>query len=190
VPGEGKTTVSCNLATAIAQRGRKVLLVDADLRCSSIHSQMGVRPGLTTMCAAGAANHPRYQPIADLPTLHVVPAGIRPTDPTSVLDSARMHELMISWREEYDHIIIDTPPVLPFADAMVLASRADGVILVARSGMSRSKPLLRARDLLARSGVNILGMVLNAVRDREYYYEYPEGYETLSKRDYQELPQQ
>jgi polysaccharide biosynthesis transport protein len=189
-PGEGKSTVSCNLATALAQRGRRVLLVDADLRCSSIHSQMGVRPGLSTMCASGAASHPRYQPIANLPGLHVVPAGIRPTDPTGVLDSSRMQELMEAWRAEYDHIIIDTPPVLPFADALVLAARADGVILVVRSGISRAGAVLRAREVLARSGANLLGFVLNAVRERESYYEYPAGYNEATEVDYGELVQQ
>jgi len=189
IPGEGKSTVSCNLATALAQRGRKVLLVDADLRCSSIHRQLGIRPGLSAICAAGSANHPGYPPIASLPTLHVIPAGIRPTDPTGVLDSTRMQELMAAWRAEYDHIILDTPPALPFADAWVLSARADGVILVARSGMSRSKALLRVRDLLARSGANVLGIVLNAVRQREYYYEYPAGYHQAPERN-QDLPLQ
>jgi Mrp family chromosome partitioning ATPase len=94
-----------------------------------------------------------------------------------------MQELMRAWRVEYDHIIIDTPPVLPFADALVLAARADGVILVARSGVSRARALLRASEVLTRSGANIRGLVLNAVREREYYYEYPQD----EKRRYKTL---
>jgi succinoglycan biosynthesis transport protein ExoP len=183
-PGEGKSTVSFNLATALAQRGKKVLLVDADLRSFSVRSQLGaVCPTLGSMCMAGGPDHPRYRPIANLPNLNVVPAGFRPTDPTELLDSLRMQELMTAWRAEYDHIIIDTPPVLPFADALVLAARADGVILVARSDMSRASALLRAREVLARSGANILGLVLNAVRSREYYYEYPTADRQPSEKD-------
>ena len=188
--GEGKSTVSCNLATALAQRGRKVLLVDADLRCSSLDAPLHARPGLTTMCAAGADHHPRYEPIVNLPNLHVVPSGIRPTDPTGVLDSPRMQELMNAWQGEYDHIILDTPPVLPFADALVLGAKADGVILVARAGMSRSKALLRARDVLLRSGANLLGFVLNAVKERESYYQYPAGYQHVVGGMSGELPRQ
>ena len=175
-PGEGKSTVSCNLATALAQRGRKVLLVDADLRSSPLRAQAGTfSQGLTTMCQVGSAEHPRYRLIASLPNLDVLPAGIRPTDP-AVLDSVRMQELMTAWRAGYDHIIIDTPPVLLFADALGLASRADAVILVARSGVSRRNEVLRARDLLARSGANLLGFILNAVKFPEYYYGYPSAY--------------
>jgi polysaccharide biosynthesis transport protein len=176
-PCEGKSTVSCNLATGLALRGRKVLLVDADLRCSSIRSQLGPRRGLGAARSVDPDNNPVYQPIANLPRLHVVvPAGIRPSDPTGVLDSSRMQELMNAWRAEYDHIIIDTPPVLAFADALVLAARADAVILVARSGMSTARTLERTREMLARSGANILGCVLNAVRETHHYYDYAKPY--------------
>ena len=176
-PGEGKSTVSCNLATALAQRGRKVLLVDADLRSDSMHSQLCVaKSSLANMCKGSGTEKARYQPIASLPNFHWLPAGIRPTDPTGVLDSARMRELLTVWREEYDHVIIDTPPVLLFADAPVLAAEANATILVTRSGVSHSKAVLLARDLLARSGANILGFVLNAVKRPDYYYGYPSAY--------------
>jgi polysaccharide biosynthesis transport protein len=180
MPGEGKSTVSCNLATALAQRAKRVLLVDADLRCSSIHPQLGARPGLSTMFASKpSAGSPGYRPLVDLPNLEVLPAGFRPrgtAGSTEILASAWMQGLMALWSTEYDHIIIDTPPVVPFADALALSARADGVILVTRSGVSRNKAILRARDVLVRSGANILGFVLNAVRQPEYYYAYPSAY--------------
>jgi succinoglycan biosynthesis transport protein ExoP len=87
-----------------------------------------------------------------------------------------MQQMLETWSKEYDHVIVDTPPVLPFADAIVLASRADGVILVTRAGVSSTKALLRVRDLLLRSGANILGVVRNAVKHPEFHYSYPAGY--------------
>jgi succinoglycan biosynthesis transport protein ExoP len=181
LPGEGKSTVSCNLAVSLARGGKRVLLVDADLRCSSIDRQLGIgkEPGLSNMFAKGSAEWPRSQPIATLPNLHVVPAGFRPAGPVEILSSPKMQEIMAAWRDDYDHIIVDTPPMLAFADALVLAARADGVILVARSGVSRSKALSRARELLSRSGANVLGFVLNAVRRPEYYQDYPDSYKEL-----------
>jgi polysaccharide biosynthesis transport protein len=181
LPGEGKSTVSCNLAIAFAQGGRRVMLIDADLRCSSIHRHLGISkaPGLTTIFTSQPTEYPRAQPIAELPNLHVVPSGFRLAGPAEILASPKMQQLIAGWRNEYDHIIIDTPPMLPFADALALSARADGVILVTRSGISRRKALLRARDLLWRSGANVLGFVLNAVRRPEYYYEYPDSYKEL-----------
>jgi capsular exopolysaccharide synthesis family protein len=182
LPGEGKSTVSCNLATVLAQAGRRVLLLDADLRCSSIDRHLGIskEPGLSNMFATEPTECKHNQPIAELPNLHVMPAGFRPAGPTEILSSAKMLQLIADWRKEYDHIIVDTPPILPFADALVLSARADGVILVTRSGVSRRKALSRAMDVLSRSSANVLGFVLNAVQNPEYYYEYPEPYKELA----------
>jgi len=175
--GEGKSTVSCNLAIALAQHGRRVLLVDADMRRPSIDalSEIAGKPGLSTMFER-SGEYPLCQPIADLPNLHVLPAGPSPAHPTEILASGQMQQLIDAWGKEYDHVIVDTPPVLPFADAIVLASRADGVILVTRAGVSNKRALLRVRDLLWRSGANILGVVRNAVKHPEFHYSYPVEY--------------
>ena len=185
LPAEGKSTVSCNLAIALAQHGRRVLLVDADMRRPSIHGrpETADRPGLSTMFAK-SGKYPVYQPISDLPNLNVLPAGPPPAHPTQILASSEMQQLMEAWSKEYDHVIVDTPPVLPFADAIVLASRADGVILVTRSGVSNRKALLRVRDLLLRSGANILGVVRNAVKHPEFHYSYPAGYNSTGGRNH------
>jgi succinoglycan biosynthesis transport protein ExoP len=188
--GEGKSTISCNLAAALAQRGRRVLLVDADFRCASIQQQLGIRPGGHTVFATGATQYSRYQPIKSLPTLHVVPTGFRPTDPDETLDTTRIKQLMAAWSNEYDHVIIDTPPVLLFADVLVMSARADGVLLVTRAGKSHAKPSLRAREVLSRSGANILGFVLNGAKRREYYYEYPDEYKRLISNNYTDPSQE
>jgi Mrp family chromosome partitioning ATPase len=91
-----------------------------------------------------------------------------------------MQDLMATWRQEYDHIIVDTPPVLPFADALVLAAQADAVVLVVRSGVTRAKALMRSQEVLERAGANILGFVMNAARKRESYYDYPAAREEHS----------
>jgi len=182
MPDEGKSTVSYNLATALAQRGRKVLLVDADMRCSSISKQFGSGVGLSTILAE-PREYPVYRPFSQLPSLYVIPTGSQPADPMEVFASPRMKECLTTWRKEYDEIIIDTPPVLPFSDALTLSSDADGVILVTRSGTSRTKAILRATQVLLRSGSNVVGFVLNAVRCPEFYYDYPTKYKQQFKAD-------
>ena len=142
-----------------------------------------MHPGRNTVFATGATQYSRYQPIKGLPNLHVVPTGFRPTDPYEILDTARVKQLMNAWSQEYDHVIIDTPPVLLFADVLVMAARADGVLFVTRSGKSRTQASLRAREVLTRAGANILGFVLNGAKQREYYYEYPAEYKRLMKSD-------
>ncbi|HTC61380.1 MAG TPA: polysaccharide biosynthesis tyrosine autokinase [Candidatus Saccharimonadales bacterium] len=177
--GDGKTTTTCNLATVLAQHGKRVLLVDADLRRSSIGAHFGLKPGFTKMVSVGKTSYQCYQPIDVLPNLFVIPATLLKSGATDALATHRLQMVVRTCRPEYDFIIVDTPPALPFADALVLSACADGVLLVARSGVSRNKALLRARDVLQRSGANILGFVLNAVRRPAYYYSDPTQYDQL-----------
>jgi succinoglycan biosynthesis transport protein ExoP len=199
MPGEGKSTVTCNLARALAQRRKRVLLVDADLRCSSVYTEYGGGPRVKS-----TAMYQRYQPFTDLPNLTVVSADVPPMGPAEIqassemqagkvplsfkkylgpaeiLASTEMQELMAEWRAGYDYVIVDTPPVLPFADALIMAALADGVILVARSEVSRINALRRATNLLARTGANTIGFVLNAAKRRESYYAYPGEYKSMN----------
>jgi polysaccharide biosynthesis transport protein len=160
------------------------------MRRPSVHGQPGVAddPGLSTMLGTRPGEYPLCQPISDLPNLHVLPAGPPPAHPTEILASSQMRQLMEAWSKEYDHVIVDTPPVLPFADAIVVASRADGVILVTRAGVSNKKALLRVKDLLLRSGANILGIVRNAVKHPEFHYSYPAEYIYKGKGHNQNIP--
>jgi len=171
---EGKTTVSANLGVAFAQRGESVLLIDADLRRSSMHTQFGLpaaRQGTSTILIRGMSDSAILTPVESLPNLKLLPAGPHPPNPAELLGSKRMAEALESFSAQYDRIIIDTPPILSVADSLALANLADAVVLVVRSGVARKKAVLRVRDLLQRANSNLVGIVFNCVNlQMEHYY--------------------
>jgi polysaccharide biosynthesis transport protein len=176
-PNEGKSVSSCNLAITLAQRGQRVLLVDADLRRSSLLRQLGVESsttaGLSSMLSGNGISEVRIKPFPQLPTLEVISAGPQTPWPAELLASKKMGELLERWRKEYDHVVIDTPPLLFFADTMPLAAKADGVLLVVLAGRSRRKDMARTLDLLSRSKAQVLGIVVNGVvLESEYTSSY------------------
>jgi len=178
-PQEGKTTTSANCALALAQKGARVLLVDADMRRSRVHHEFNMTcdSGLSTLLSGNSGPESVQKPIADLPNFSVLPAGPKPPAPAEMLASRRMKQMIDSWAAEYDHVLIDTPPMFPVADTLVLAAMADAVIVVARSGFTRKKALERLRDSLARINANVAGVVLNGVNLKlEHYYSGPYRY--------------
>jgi succinoglycan biosynthesis transport protein ExoP len=167
VPGEGKTTMAINLAIALAQYGRRVLLVDADMRRGSLQKRLGLEgmPGLSQYLTETDDDEPvDCEPVVatdpGMSDLSVMPSGQRVDSPAELLGSDTMRHLAQKWRRQYDHIVIDTPPVLALTDAAVLAQIADGVLLVARAGRTRLQTLSRTRDLLARDHAHPIGVVL------------------------------
>src|SRR5207302_3329269 len=133
VPQEGKTTISANSAMVLAQRGGRVLLVDADLRRPGIDRLFGFRSrgGLSTLISGSDKFEDVIFPFPELPNLYILPAGPIPPHPAELLGSAVMKEHLVRWRDQFDHVIIDTPPCLSVTDAVVLSPQADRIILVA-----------------------------------------------------------
>ncbi|HEY1272933.1 MAG TPA: polysaccharide biosynthesis tyrosine autokinase [Terriglobales bacterium] len=182
MPQEGKTTTSINCAIVLAQKGVRVLLIDADLRRPGIHKALGMGPrsGLSNVLTGSTEVQPAITRSTLIPSLYVLPAGTPPPNPAELLASVNMRDLIDSLSREYDHIVIDTPPTLSVTDAVVLSTRADAVVLVIRSGKTTKQALRRARELLARVNARVTGVLLNAVDlrspDYYYYYEYQGKY--------------
>lgn len=181
LPGEGKTTVAVNLAMSFADDGQRVLLIDGDLRAGRVGASMRLRntPGLTEFLSERME---RERPIHTVlldggKSLDVVPAGGAVQRPTQLLSSRRYRDLLDWAKESYDAVVIDAPPMNSVADAAVLARNADGVLFVARSGVSEYPAIAFAMEQLRASGASVLGAVLNDAdfrRDPELStaYEY------------------
>src|SRR5882672_10251482 len=189
LPQEGKTTTSINTAIVLAQKGTRVLLIDADLRRPSIHKTLGMGPktGLSNVLTGNATLQQAVVRSPILPTLFILTAGTPPPNPAELLASSNMRDILAELREQYDHIIVDTPPTLSVTDAVVMSTRADAVVLVIRSGQTTKQALRRSRELLLQVNARVCGVLLNAVNldspDYYYYYEYQGKY---GKRYYQE----
>src|SRR6266498_1762190 len=182
LPREGKTTTSINTAVVLAQKGTRVLLIDADLRRPSIHKTLGLGPriGLSNVLTGGATLQQATIRSSVLPNLYILPAGTPPPNPAELMASSQMFDLLAELREQYDHVIVDTPPTLSVTDAVVLSTRADAVVLVIRSSQTTKPALRRARDILSQVNARVAGVLLNAVdlnsADYYYYYEYQGKY--------------
>ncbi|HLV85623.1 MAG TPA: polysaccharide biosynthesis tyrosine autokinase [Candidatus Sulfotelmatobacter sp.] len=182
LPQEGKTTTSINCAVVLAQKGVRVLLIDADLRRPSIHKTLGMGPrsGLSNVLTGSSTLEQTITRTTVLPNLYVLPAGTPPPNPAELLASPNMREVLNELSKEYDHIVVDTPPSLSVTDAVVLSPRADAVVLVIRSGQTTKQALRRSRDILAQVNAKVVGVLLNAVDlsspDYYYYYEYQGKY--------------
>ncbi|MEH2174615.1 GumC family protein [Nostoc sp.] len=174
IPKEGKSTVSANLAAAIAQLGRRVLLIDADMRIPSQHHlwQLTNEVGLSEVLVGQAEFDIALSKVMD--NLDVLTAGVRPPNPLALLDSKRMASLIESFSSQYkyDFVIIDAPPLLLAADALTLSQMTDGILLVARPGVIDSNSANAAQEILERSNYNVLGLVVNGVIDKNESSSY------------------
>jgi polysaccharide biosynthesis transport protein len=188
-PQEGKTTTSINTSIVLAQKGVRVLLIDGDLRRPSVHKTLGMGPrsGLSNVLTGSATVQQTVVASPVLPNLFILPAGTPPPNPAELLASTNMRDLIMELRDQFDHIVIDTPPTLSVTDAVVLSPRADATILVIRSGQTTKQALRRARDILTQVNAHVAGVLLNAVDltspDYYYYYEYQGKYNHYYQED-------
>jgi exopolysaccharide transport family protein len=186
LPEEGKTTTSVNSAIVLAQKGTRVLLIDADLRRPSIHKTFGMGPklGLSNVLTGTATLQQAIIPSTILPELFILPAGTPPPNPAELLASTKMKNILEELRKQYDHIVIDSPPTLSVTDAVVMSTSADAVVLVIRSGHTTKPALRRARDILLQVNARVCGVLVNAVdlNSPDYYYHYE--YQGKYGRDY------
>jgi capsular exopolysaccharide synthesis family protein len=183
-PDEGKTTTAVNLALSLSHRGTKVLLVDADLRMGTVHSIFGVarEPGLSDVVRGAIPLEHAFREVQvdQGGTLHYLTTGTLPANPSGMLASRELHDFLEYLRQIYDTIILDSPPVNMMTDAALLGGVTDGVVIVARAGVTHSDALGFAMEQLSHVRVHVLGVVLNDIdfrRDVTYdaayrYYDH------------------
>jgi polysaccharide biosynthesis transport protein len=182
-PGEGKTTTVVNTAISLAQMGASVLIIDCDLRRPTTHKVLGVdhAQGLSTYLSRDV---PLDELIQKLPiaNLSLLPCGPVPPNPAELIISEKMKDMLRELAGRYDHILIDSPPLINVTDPVILSTMVDGVILVVHGGKSTRDVVRRARQELSNVGAKIFGVVLNNVDlrrdgyDNYYYYRYYSGY--------------
>ena len=180
VPGEGKTITAINIATVLGQAGEKVLLVDADMRRPRLHRSLHLpnNRGLST-CLVGQCELRDVIGHTLLPNVDAIVSGPTPPNPSELLDSERMTQLLKECRLAYDHVIIDTPPVMAVTDGRLAAAKADGLIHVIHAGKTEKACARMAKKQFDSVGARVLGAVLNNVEHEEggsYYYDYYRPY--------------
>ena len=173
-PGEGKSTSSANLAVVFAQAGRRVLLVDADMRKATVHKTFGLsnEVGLSNLVSGQQSASSVIQP-SGVDNLSVMTAGPTTPNPAELLNSHRMNVVIEELYQMFDLIVFDLPPVMTVADGLIMASKTDGTVVVIREGVTRKDSIIEAKNRLIQAKARILGVIYNGVEqmnESSYYY--------------------
>lgn len=183
-PAEGKSTTIANVAVALAQAGRSIILVDCDLRKPVQHRIFGKRNKGVTNILVDDSPAEAFLQDTEIDNLRILPSGPIPPNPSELLSSLKMVELFTELKELADIVLIDAPPTIAVTDAAVMAAKVDGIVLVIDSTSVRPEMAQKAKELLVKANGHILGAILNRVEIEEehayYYYYY--GSESKSKK--------
>ena len=191
-PSEGKTTTVINTAIALSQTGAQVIIIDSDMRKPRVHKVFNEENGAgLSSFLSGNANLESVIKKSDVPNLCYIPSGPIPPNPSELIGSKLFKSMMESLGERFDHIVLDSPPVLGFADTMIISTSVDGVILVVWGGKTPRETLQRAKEVLHQVNAKILGVVINRIDIQRsdygyYYYKYQHYYGEEKKK--KELP--
>lgn len=173
-PGEGKSTTAANLAVVFANSGSRVLLIDADMRKPTVYKtfQLSNAVGLSTILSTEKGVVGTAQSTG-IENLSVLTSGPKPPNPSELLNSQRMNQIVEEARRSYDIIIFDMPPIVAVTDAQIMASKADGTLLVVRENVTKKESVTKANELLKLVNARVLGAVYNGAeqsKDQGYYY--------------------
>ena len=176
LPGEGKTTTAVNTAVSLAQTGASVVLIDADMRRPRMRSIFGLTdgPGLSSILSSDVSREDMLSMVRkdEVTGLNILTSGPIPPNPAELLGSDQMRNLLVTLQSEFNHIVVDSPPVNSFTDGVLISSIVDGVLLVVHGGKSSRHVVRRSRQLLHDVGAKVFGVVLNNVnlQSNDYYY--------------------
>lgn len=172
-PNEGKSTTIANLAVVLTQAGKSVLLIDCDMRNPTVHKNFNLsnKVGLSSCISMGTALSDAVQKTS-IEGLYALTGGVIPPNQSELLGSEQMKNVLQRAKEQYDYVLIDTPPVMPVTDALIVGRFVDGMILVIASAEVKVEMARDVKNQLVNAGANILGVVLNKVRSEHYGYGY------------------
>lgn len=176
-PSAGKSTISTNLAATFATQGKRVLLVDTDMRKPTIHKILKMRnnEGLSTLITSKEATIFDYIEKTEFENMYVLTSGATPPNPAELISSKRMEQLIEEMEQAFDLVIFDTPPVLAVADSQIMAGKVDGTLFVLRKGVDTKEQIQSANERMESVNANVLGAIYNRIEpsdDAYYYYEY------------------